>query len=666
MDATITPASRWRRWLLPAAALVFVAAVLVAVHDVTGLLWQREVPLKKAGFREQSGAAYRYSLSNKNRWAPERYEPLTRLYENGAQLSQVGTKENVVSGPPGQFAWTQKNLWISPRDTADPRTRGGVFLVQLPVVIPLWLRLVLYLAAGLGVAAVLMVRQSRNSLVSGCKRAWAPLAPVWVRMRDRLLRWTGSEETQAMPASSQRGAFASITVTVLGSVFLLLCSDAGRPVWMDEFLHFVLASYDSAAEAGHVVYTTTVGINHGQTGVYMMLDHWLLKWFGASAVILRLPSLASTVLLLGGAVSIMRSRGLGLLWQWLVLAALAGQQACVMHYVPEARPYIPLAGASVGVLAYYLTSENRRRGLAATLLGWTSILWGVMIHPYFAVYWLALFLFAHGVKLSEGASRTGWRSLFRHVNLPASLVGSVVFIIVGKLTWLRGGPSFPFDPFQWIKREHLFSAAVDGCHFEFLAYHPLRLALMAACAVTPVIFILLPVRLRQTWQPLVAPALLVCLAMGISALLAWLSYRRDYWILTRQWVASAALVPIGVVWFWGVLSRTLVPRLPSLAALLVIGFVAVTTMYAVRMTHHRLAGAAAVRAAPPAAAPLPAAAYATPPTTPEDWVALANDNIARGGPVWPVFQHYYGRIIWIGGRPQFENGPGGNTAPASK
>jgi hypothetical protein len=33
----------------------------------------------------------------------------------------------------------------------------------------------------------------------------------------------------------------------------------------------------------------------------------------------------------------------------------------------------------------------------------------------------------------------------------------------------------------------------------------------------------------------------------------------------------------------------------------------------------------------------------TDPPDADGWVELANRNIAQGGPVWPIFRHYYGR-----------------------
>ncbi len=416
-----------------------------------------------------------------------------------------------------------------------------------------------------------------------------------------------------------------------------LCCDATRPIWTDEFLHFALGGYKSTSEAGWAINASIMEINHGQTGAYMLLDYWLLKCFGASVIALRIPSILSGFLLLVSAAAIIRHRGFGLVWQCLVIIALAGQQSHLMYYTAEARPYIPLAAASVGVLAFYLAPEPLRGRLSLRLLGWFSILWGCVMHPYFAVYWLALFAFAHLVKLLDGEFKPGFRSLLRHVDLPASIAGFATFVTIAKLSWLRGGPDFKFDPFEWIKPQHLFTVAIDGCHFEFLAYKTLRYLILLFCGLVPLTFLLLPKRLKERCWQVAAPCLLVFLALTISAFLAWMSYRRNYWILGRQWVASAALVPIGFVWLWAALTRTAAAKAPlaGLAAFILVSLVLI--QYSWQATA-KIDRSASIHN-PPSLTHADASAT---PATPSAWVAAANDNLRSGGPVWEIFGAYYG------------------------
>lgn len=89
---------------------------------------------------------------------------------------------------------------------------------------------------------------------------------------------------------------ASLTALCAMSLYLVFAySSLGRPIWIDEFLHFALGSQLSTADAWATIRATVRGINFGQTGAYMIADYWLLKLFGASAFWLRLPSIASAL-----------------------------------------------------------------------------------------------------------------------------------------------------------------------------------------------------------------------------------------------------------------------------------------------------------------------------------------------------------------------------------
>ena len=52
----------------------------------------------------------------------------------------------------------------------------------------------------------------------------------------------------------------------------------GRPIWIDEFVHFAFGAFGSTSEAWAAITTSINGVNHGQTGVYMLIDYWLFSW----------------------------------------------------------------------------------------------------------------------------------------------------------------------------------------------------------------------------------------------------------------------------------------------------------------------------------------------------------------------------------------------------
>src|SRR4051794_23138357 len=229
------------------------------------------------------------------------------------------------------------------------------------------------------------------------------------------------------------GALAVWAVVAIG-----LYSSYGRPIWTDEFLHFALGGLPSAGDAVSVIHHTTAGINFGQTGAYMFADFLLLKAFGASSVALRLPSLLSGVVLLISALVFLRTRGVGYLGQFVLLAALVGQST-LMYYVGEARPYMPLAASVVGVLAYYSIPIDRRTHWAARVLGWGAVVLGCMMHPYFPIYWAPLVAFCYvDARARAHANIFIFRDIARFINIPLAVVGSAIFVVLGAYTWMQG------------------------------------------------------------------------------------------------------------------------------------------------------------------------------------------------------------------------------------
>ena len=132
----------------------------------------------------------------------------------------------------------------------------------------------------------------------------------------------------------------------------IVFSGINRPLWEDEVLHFAFGGYGSTQDVWPaIVRSIRGGLNLNQTGVYMLVDYWLLQAFGASAVWLRMPSSIGALVLFSGAVCVLRTRGFGYAWQVAVVLLLV-TQTWVMHFVSEARPYMLLAATCVGVLAY--------------------------------------------------------------------------------------------------------------------------------------------------------------------------------------------------------------------------------------------------------------------------------------------------------------------------
>ena len=240
--------------------------------------------------------------------------------------------------------------------------------------------------------------------------------------------------------------------------------------------------------------------------------------------------------------------------------------------------------------------------------------------------------------------RTFLPDFIRHCDLWLSVPATVVFFVVAKFTWLRGSPEFNMDPFQWIKADGLFYTFTRISHFQFLgsAYlaPPIVLGLGLLAALIPA------VRRSATFRRLAPPLALLALALGLSLFVSSLSYYRHYWILPRQWVASMALSCLAVIWFTKETAAILSEK-NRLLGLPILGLVAYVLYLSVVPVRQMKSGdvQAVVQAL---TQPIPPKSGAKPstdkvPANNEEWVNLANENITSGGPVWPVFRHYYAR-----------------------
>ena len=434
---------------------------------------------------------------------------------------------------------------------------------------------------------------------------------------------------------------ARMIALAIGSYMLLSYSSFARPIWIDEFVHFALGSHRSTAEAWQSISETVPTFNHGQTGVYMLVDYWLLQLGGANLFLLRLPSMLAGALLLASVIHIAEEKRFGLLGTLFLFACLFAQKN-LMNYAGEARPYFPLAAATVGTLAFYLVPRERR-GFLTNTLGIASIAVGVAFHPYFPLYWLSVAAFGFLTHTRPTISLDCARAFLRHCNLSISIPATIAYFTLAKFTWLRGSPEFNLDPFQWIKGDGLLAAFTSISHFQFLG-HFWREALLviAICALG---FAVPRLRVHPSYRKLAAPILLIALALALSLAVSAISYHRHYWILPRQWVASMALSCIGFVWFAIELAAFLctTARLLGFAIYLALGFVLFPLIAKIDKDKQADRNALLTAIIADRTNPPPSAPPVEIPRDNDEWVALANANISAGGDVWPIFRRFYAR-----------------------
>jgi hypothetical protein len=466
---------------------------------------------------------------------------------------------------------------------------------------------------------------------------------------------------------------SDIFLLLLCLAITILYSSLERPIWIDEFLHFALGSHHSTAEAWDSISSTLVTFNHGQTGVYMLLNYWLLSFFGANAFWLRFPSIISGFILLLASVYLMRLWKLPYIWQVIGILAFLSQVR-LMYFTGEARPYIQLATASVCTLFYYSLPYPCRQKIIFRAFGFFSIMLGVLFHPYFSAYWLAIFLFTYIQKYCENSIRRfSFQSLLLHADIKLSVLGSTSYFILASLTWLRGRPSFGFDPFQWIKKDEIVRTFFEFSHFQFLAgfIHPF-LAILIASLIASLLLVTVAWIRRKPVNPQLAnllfPLCLILVSLGISVLLSLISYFKSYWIFERQWVASIALVTLGSIWFAYNLSKLVGSIHGSLAIVWTVIISIPILMNSYEFTQSKLPAVIQVIRSNSAAET--SEHFKLKPSLEsilnnsnlikkndwndweklvysnnDDWVRLANSNLRLGGEVWDVFRVFYGKDV---------------------
>ena len=458
---------------------------------------------------------------------------------------------------------------------------------------------------------------------------------------------TTLEAESTTPAAAKR-LWPEIGLWILGAVILIAYAGLWRPIWFDEFLHFAMGGMTFEYALKTIDYTT-IEVNHGQTGVYMLLDWALLQIFGASAIALRLPSLLSAALLLAAAVTFLRLRSFSYGWQYLVLLSFAGHTA-LMFYTGEARPYMPLAAASVAVLAYYQYGIDNRRRPWPLILGISGVIGGALFHPYIVYIIVLLLPFGIWIAVRDGRIRWSPKAVINFMNLPLLITGGALFLLVGQFTWMRRVLSFGYGPLDnlgssWpvtIQRAVANHFANQSTPWRWIA--ALALLTLLALALT---------RFKVSSQ-ILPPLVLIAIGVFSSLTVSALSVLRTYWILERQWVAGIAIVIVGTVWFFAELSST--SRLKGLLILRapVAAFIAVTIVSALsslssqaHVTNQNRVAYAEFRQEKRGETEL------QPEQVNDDagYVYAANVNTARGDSVWTMYVDWYDNLS--GMRPEF-------------
>lgn len=440
--------------------------------------------------------------------------------------------------------------------------------------------------------------------------------------------------------------WAYITYVSVSVIVLALYSSSNRPIWYDEMVYFVVGGFESLSDVVAVIRDTTTNVNQGVTGAHMLLTYMSLDLLGASPIALRLPSIIFGTYMLGAAFIALRARRVG---PWGVVAApvvFAGQ-ATLMYYVGEARTYIPLAAAIIGLLAYYSLDPATRTHWSVRALGWSAMLIGVTFHPYTAVYWPLVLVFCWIVWSHSVHQRPSARSLVRFSNPLLVTVGCSVYVLVSSLTWMRGTAPRDVDPFFFLA-DPLWRA-ITAQVLQGIYVHRELVVLVGILLIASGLLARSAISSRELMSRISPPIALIAIAWVSSALLAWISLSQDFWILPRQWVASLALAPIGFIWLVSALLESSRPRFPQISRSLGISFLFVCVWLAIAPTLQQVRNFAEASLRQPqewSRSDLVVRLDSAELVSEDEWVAFAQANLDSGGSVWPEFARYYSDRDW--------------------
>lgn len=434
------------------------------------------------------------------------------------------------------------------------------------------------------------------------------------------------------------------------SIFALaLFSSWNRPLLYDEFVYFVAGSL-TFLELISVIQETTTNVNQGVTGAYLLSDWALMQIFGASDWALRLPSLLFGALFILYSLTFLRHKGIGAFGLTLFPVFLLTQEL-VMHYVGEARTYMPLAASAIGLLTYYSANDEWRRSLAGRATGWSAALIGVLFHPYIALYWPAVLLFGYwtqhrGEKRKKGTAL----SIVRWSNPAMVITGVVIYTAIALSTWARGRATAFVDPFTFLPAPLPIEILVQNLY----AFTPPVAGVAGAVALlVSAIAVFVPAdraRRKQAFRVLVEPAVLFIVAFGLALIVSLSSIAADFWIFPRQWIASTALAGLAIFWGGFLLLQRARDRSPArgtiTASLLSAAVVIAAAGVASQQVTDLRTWATRTVAEQPDRSSLAEDLERVGTLSDGEWMEYSQVNLDQNGPVWPEFRSYYLDTDW--------------------
>lgn len=324
-----------------------------------------------------------------------------------------------------------------------------------------------------------------------------------------------------------------------------------KPVWTDEFLHLAISSYDFFPDALKITFMTTNSVNHGQTGFYIILNWFLIDKFGFNFYTLRLPSILALLIILW-AINILRRKLKLKLSKYLFLLLLLAGNFNLSQFISEARPYYPLAAATLTLFIYIYFICICKISLPSLLF--LSSVYGALMHPYFIAYFIVIvginilnsFLIAYKRNDYDDILRLKKETF--QIIVPAFILNLLISIFFYIVAWGNRSYDISRNPFEFSGVNfnlilYFFSGNLSFFSFSQLQWLNLNYTwlfiLMFLIFYVILIFLIFKIDDMQIKFFILINFISILI---LSSIISLLSFLNNYWILSRQWVGSGLII----------------------------------------------------------------------------------------------------------------------------
>jgi hypothetical protein len=320
-----------------------------------------------------------------------------------------------------------------------------------------------------------------------------------------------------------------------------------KPIFIDEFLNYAFISETSFTRFINILLKSIENVNHGQTGLYTILNYISFQILPPSQIILRLPSyfaLIITIIITGRILLQFDSKKLSP----FIFIAIYINSGYVNDYFNLSRTYSFLILAYiifVRIFQMYFIESISKKELKYLLI----LLFIVnMFHPYIILY---NFIFTGAIILITIKKRS--QTLRLPIILYSLAVNTSLSVLIGMITWMNRSEIFDMDPYFYLPKNIHPIIAIYFSQFYFIIIPVTTLLTLISLAVfffgentIKEIIQNNSVIIKFVISILIISAIIIFLTAGISMF-------SGYWIMPKQWVSvsfgTIAMYSLGLSFF---------------------------------------------------------------------------------------------------------------------